>query len=283
MASRPDDQAAHDRHEAAAAALLLLRRRYDLPALVKRSGINPRAFRRIAPTEALRGTLAAPYLLIPTAWADERDSIVNGYETARATSDGATAQWEVNHSTAAIAALLPGIIRRLPVALGRLEQWHRIQWVARIKAATGLDVAMFTSADDAATAIDNARVWNERLVADVHRQIAHRVSAAVLAGVATGAPAAVVRGQVNEAIVKARKRSAAIAVDQVGKATEAMTRARASAAGMSFWRWRHLDPQPHPRPEHQLRDGKVYSDTRPPPEQPGALFGCHCWGEPLFR
>lgn len=70
------------RTEAATAAALFLlapRPRYNLPALVRQTGRKPRQFRRITPTQALAGSIAAPHLAIANAWGSQLDTIAGSY------------------------------------------------------------------------------------------------------------------------------------------------------------------------------------------------------------
>lgn len=279
----PDTDRNRRRTEAETAALALFltsRKRYDLPAIIKANGIKPKRFGHIRPTATLATDLALPYLALVGLWRDRTPQLLDAYRRAILTRDAS-----------GIRAALAGIVsdaelaafrQRLGLAVDRIERWHRSQWIAKVRSATGVDVSLFSSAAEVRPETTAATAWNEALLGDVHEQTKGRVSSALLAGIAVAAPAKEVARGIADAVGKARIRSKNIAVDQVEKASAGMTRGRRQSAGIGLWRWRHYDPQPYPRPAHVARDGMVFSDTRPPPEQPSELPYCKCWAEPLF-
>ena len=61
-----------------------------------------------------------------------------------------------------------------------------------------------------------------------------------------------------------RRRADTIARDQVSKATAAINRTRAQAAGIRKFKWRHSGGGRDPRPLHQEMDGNIYSYDDPP-------------------
>ena len=282
------------RHEAEAAAPLLLRRpraatsaTYSLPALIRANGIRPRPFRRIAPTEAIRANLAQPFFAIVRAWQAERDALLAAYSAALpdrgdmpAANATATVQRQIDASAAKVAAAVAQFARRYSPALARIDHWHRAQWVQRIKAATRLNVAMFTPPGSPAVTA-NAQAWGEQLADSLHQDARQSVAGALTGGLATRAPAAIVAVRINAALAKAKRRAARIGVDQAERTVAAMTRKRGQSAGLDRWRWRHT-PQPRPRPEHVALDGRVYTAATTPNIAPGDLPFCKCWREWLF-
>jgi len=300
VGTNPNDPENGDRgrtaEEAAALALLLARRRYDLPQLIRQTGARTKPFRRIGATEALRSSMAGPYFDLVRAWQAQRPALLTVYASALPTGNMGEVQRQVDASAAEIERQLYGLKWRFPAILTRIEQWHRLEWLRRVRTSTGLDVGVFTAQSDVAETVDNTRVWNEQLMDDVHQQAKGRISAGLIAALAVGgfvrrsdAP----RGAdtvglsadevVTDAFAKAKQRSAAIGVDQADRVIGGMTTARRQAAGLNLWVWRHLDPQRHPRPEHQARDGKVYSDATAPRDGVGVLPFCKCWSEPLWQ
>jgi len=319
MASNPDQiqqqEAERRRQEAEAAAIALLllgRKRYDLPALIAAGRIRPRAFRRISPSGVMAGDLAAPYLAIVRAWEAETDELLRAYERAMASRDMTGLHRAIAEASGRVDQRTDFSARQMRGAIGRIEAWHRRQWESRVKASTGLDVSMFTTAADVAPEIDNATAWNEQLAGDVNAQTKQRIVTALLAAAAVNAPATIAAKKAREAeqarapqtdpeapdapaapgevapsveeliadaVAKAKTRSRNIGSDQAEKTSASLTRARRQSAGVAKWRWRHYDPQPNPRPEHIRRDGNIYSDTRPPPTLPGEEPFCKCWEE----
>lgn len=285
MATQPDNRQAE---AAIAAALLLASRRYDLPALIRANNIRPRPFRRIEPTEALRADMAAPYFEIVRAWRAERDALVAAYTAAlprrgQQIEPGAVSalQREIDASAARIATQLTAIDRRFADILSRMERWHRAQWIARVKASTGLDVAMFTAAQDVATEIGNGAAVIAQQARAVHAEIQHKVGTSMLNSLLAFVPAAAVATALNGTFDGAKARAARIGVDQTEKASAGMDRARRRAAGLGRFRWRHT-AQRHPRPAHQARDQRTYTEASAPADRAGMLPFCACWEEPLW-
>lgn len=319
MATNPDQiqQQEQDRRqreaEAATLALLLLgRKRYDLPALIASRNIRPRPFRRISPSGVMAGDLAAPYLSITRAWQDELSGLLRAYEAAMASRDMSGLHRAIEQASGNVERRVSIATRQMRPAIQRIEQWHRLQWVSRVKASTGLDVAVFTNASDVAPEVDNATAWNEQLAGDVNAQTKQRIVTALLAGAAVAAPATRAAAKakqaeqakvtpkpdapvnapevptsieelIADAVAKGRTRARNIGADQAEKTSASLTRARRQSAGVTTWRWRHYDPQPHPRPEHILRDQKIYTDARPPATLPGEEPFCKCWEETVLR
>lgn len=285
MASAPDDARQQHEAEAVALALLLASRRlgqrYSLPALIRATQSRTRAFRQIEPTNALAADIAAPYYAIVRAWQDQRPALLEAYERAAAASDASIITAQVERSAAAIARTVGVVDQRFGAILARIEQWHRAQWLQRVKAATGLDVTALTLPGDVAPEASNAAIWNQQLAGDVHRQIGAGVTAAFLGALAIKAKSSDVSGQLNEVIAKAKKRSAGIGVDQLDKINAAMSRARRNAAGLDSFIWHHRD-QPHPRRDHKARDNRRYTEATAPNDRAGTLPFCKCWEEPTF-
>jgi uncharacterized protein with gpF-like domain len=280
MASQPDNTS-RNAALATGLALYLTGQRYDLPGMIRMAKARPRAFRRIDPTEAMRSGIAAPYFTLTRQWAAERDLIMRAYAIARDTGNSAILQRQIDQSAARLGQSLPGIQNQLAAALDRLEVWHRAQWNARIKTATGIDVSLLNSPAAAKPELANALTWNQQLATSLHQETGHKIAAALLGGLAAIKPASQAEADFNTVITKARKRAANIGVDQTDKTSAALDRARRAAAGLARFRWHHT-PQQHPRDDHLARDGKVYREDRAPNDRAGVLPFCKCWEEPLF-
>lgn len=282
MATQPDNTRQHQ----AEAAALLLGIRYNLPALIRQQGIKPRPFRRIEPTEALRSGVAAPYFDIVRAWRAERDPLLTTYTAAlpaRGRTPSADAsqsvQRHVDMSAAKIAATVM-VAGRLTAAMGHVDRWHRLQWIARVKAATGLDVAMFTGAHDGAATVRNAVVRAEQLAGAIHTEIQGKVGTTLINSLSARVPASALAGGLNGTLDGARARAARIGVDQANKLSAELDRVRRHAAGLGRFTWRHSNAQKHPRPAHVTRDGRTYTEATAPNDRAGMLPFCACWEEP---
>jgi uncharacterized protein with gpF-like domain len=267
--------------EATALALLLSGRRYSLPALIRQQKVNPRPFRQIAPTEALRSTMAAPYFDIAKAWEAQRGALIEIYTRARISGSAAQLKAEIDRVAAHVLGQQPAAIRRLNAALADLEQWHRVQWVSRVKSSTGLDVSLLTAPDDVRAETANAATWGKQLIESVHGDTSTKVTAAFLAALAAVKPASEAQADLGVVITATRKRAARIGVDQTDRTSAAFDRARRSAAGLARFKWHHT-PQKHPRDDHRARDNRVYREDRAPNDRAGTLPFCKCWEEPLF-
>lgn len=286
MATNPDDR---DHAAEVAALLLLATRRYDLPSLIRATKVKPTPFRRIAPTEALRAEMAAPYFEIVRMWRAERDALLAAYAAAlpargQQLSPGATARLQavVDASALRITAALGSLERRFPGILARLERWHRVQWVARVKASTGLDVALFTTPQDVSPEISNAVTRNAQLAASLNSEIGHRTATTLLNALVAGTAVAIVARSLNGGFDQAKARAARFGVDQTEKAASGMSRARRVAAGLNRFRWRHDNDQRHPRPAHVARNLRTYTEATAPNDRAGTLPFCRCWEQPLW-
>lgn len=296
MATKPDTT--RHRHEAELVALALLpAQRYSLPGLIRAANVRPRRFRQIRPTEALKASLAQPYFEIVRAWRDERQALLDAFDQAVALGDTSIIKRQVDASAAKIAARFGNVAGRFADILARIERWHRLQWINRVRAATSLDVSLHTTAADVRQSIQTAQDWNEALFRDVHNQTNHRIVTALVAAAAAigvgfaGSESETVKARrrqsagaaVDEVLAKAKRRAANIGVDQVKRLNANMTQARRIAASLTKYRWHHSHAVKHPRDWHLARDGFVFADKDiPADDRAGIPFGCQCFEEPLF-
>lgn len=304
MASRAPDPAntETDRQrqaEAAALALLLLggTKRYDLPALVKANRIRPRRFGRIQPTNALKADLGAPFFDIVRAFEAQIPGLMRAYAGGNGGADLAGSGLVYPESSGSAELIGRGLVYaeqsvaptvanasvRFPRIADTIERWHRATWIQRVKAATGLDVSMFTAAQDVTSAIDSTVAWSRQLAADVAQQMKHRAATDLLAGAAGGSPEREIEAKLAETVAKAKKRGAGIADDQVDKLSRAMDRQRREAAGVTSFLWLHT-PQKHPRDWHLARNGKVFTaGDVPADDRAGVPPFCKCYELPLLQ
>lgn len=279
MASSPDiaNPAPDRKREAETLALLLLaaKKRYDLPALLRASGIRrTRPFHQIRPTNALASNMAAPHFAIVRAWADALPDILAAVPLGRA----AVAQ-AIEQAAQRIGFTVSQAKAMIPRAVDQIEAWHRRMWTQRVKASTGLDVSMFTTSADVADPVAATTSWSQSLADDVHGQIRNKLLGFMLVAGITQADA---KAKAADVIAKARKRAAGIGVDQSFKLSRSMDRDRMAAAGVSTYRWRHT-PQQHPRNWHLARDGKTFgADDIPADDRASVPAFCKCWEEPVL-
>lgn len=152
--------------------------------------------------------------------------------------------------------------------------------------ASGVDLSTMLGPDDMRETLEATVERNVSLVKDVGAQARQRMASAVFEGLRNRIPARDVAAQLREATAMSRRRSVAIASDQLSKITSSLADERRRQAGIDTWEWRH-SRKLRPREVHKARDGKVYADTAtgadpkrgvlPPPEdRPGQLPWCGC-------
>jgi uncharacterized protein with gpF-like domain len=163
-----------------------------------------------------------------------------------------------------------------------METWHRRQWIARIKAATTLDVAALTGRTEALAEMRNASVRLEQFGRALQGDIHARISSSLANSLQAREPVSAVGSGLSDILDAAKGRAARAAVDQTEKLSSGMDRARRAAAGLTRFRWRHYNQQRHPRPEHVIRDMRVYTEATAPNDRAGTLPFCQCWEEPLW-
>lgn len=262
---------------------------YSLPAMIANAKAKPTAFRRIMPTESLRSDIATPYFDVVRAWAAERETILAAYADvlpargeALAPNAVADLQRAIDAAERRVLAKLPTIQRKVQPSLERLVTWHRGQWTARIKAATGLDVAPLTGQGEVAAAVSNAVTAGIAAVKGASDEIARKTAAALTDALTANVPTSDAATALSGTLNAAKKRAARKGIDAADGLSGGMTRARRVAAGLEKWTWRHSPNVRYPRPIHVARDGKVFSSGTQPSEMPGQLIGCQCWEEPSF-
>lgn len=283
MSSNPDQS---HRQQEEATALLMLGAGYSLPQLIRNARVRPKPFRRIEATEALRSDLASPYFDLLQAWHGESATLLAVYASVLPDSGmplGADA------AAAILAAVdrasdrirLAQLEQRFPGILARLDRWQRKMWLARIRAATRLDVSVLTSERAGAHEVANAVTRNEQLMTSLHEETKNRLGAMMTNALMAFVPVAAVSAAYARGVDQGKPRAARIAVDQTDMLTEALSRVRRREAGLARFRWHHT-PQLHPRLDHRARDMRVYSHSNAPNDRAGTLPFCKCYEEPLW-
>lgn len=276
--------------------------RFDLAALTRRTR-NPRRkvieLQPISPP-ATRATdlYRAAYAPVIAAWAEAVPRIVAEYERSLAairatdsltTDSAATLEAEIERSATQVGAFLLSVRLRIEGWARLAEAWHRLRWRRNVQAATGVDLATLIGPEDARETLDAVIARNVSLVRDVSDQTRQRIADAVFRGYqARRAPRDVAR-ELAEAVAMGRRRALRVAADQNTKLASALNEERRRQAGIDSWRWVHSRKR-HPRPEHEERDGRLYSENaervgteyqgsvvrRVPEDKPGELPYCGC-------
>ena len=263
--------------------------RYSLATLIRRTR-NPRrrriVIRDIAPPATLAGDLfRAVYLPVVKAWEEGLPRILTEYDRALAeitTDSAASVEAAITGMDRELSRLLLILTPRLREWAVRVEAWHRGKWRGAVLSATGVDLLTLIGPSDAQQTVEATIAWNTSLVKDVSDQARQRIGNAVFSGLRERKPAREVAKEVREAVVMSRRRSIGIASDQLSKLASSLASERRREAGIDTWKWRHSGKL-HPRPEHQARDGKEYTDETAPADKPGQLPYCGCREQAVVR
>ena len=258
--------------------------RYDLPAMVKRSGATRRksvGLPAITPTKALEDALGAIYLRVVRAWAENAKATIVPAYSPMPTADGLTRDdaGEISSATERaedeINSLILELQRDLRTWVLRMEAWHRDKWRSGVLSKAGIDLSTILGPEDVRETVQALLERNAALVQDVSDQIKARITDAVWRGYTGRKPVREVAKEINDAVQLGRKRSIRIASDQTVKLSGALDDERRRQAGVDVWIWRHSGKL-HPREDHKARDGKKYTDKTRPADMPGELPFCGC-------
>jgi len=260
---------------------------FDLEAMVKRAGTRRTStdIRVIEPTKAMVDDLARIYMQGVRIWsAAAKEKILPAYQRAlerRSARDGLVLD-DIGETTAAFQNIDPELRRLLLTLTPELRDWfvryeayHRGKWKANVLTATGIDISVLLGPLDAQQTLADLLAWNVSLIADVSQEAQAKISQAVFAGYQQRQPAREVAARINEVLLGSRRRALSIASDQSNKLSSALDQERRRQAGLDHWKWRSSH-KVHFRPEHQARDGKVYTDKTAPSDLPGQLPFCGC-------
>lgn len=255
--------------------------------MVKRAGTRRTStdIRVIEPTKALTDDLARIYMKVVRAWATlARERIMPAYARSlerRAARDGLVLD-DIGEVTAALQDAGPELQRLLLTLTPELRSWfieyeryHRGKWTANVLTASGIDLSVMLGPADAQAVMADLLAWNVSLIADVSAEAQAKIANAVFSGYQSRQPSREVAKRINEVLQGSKRRALNIASDQANKLSSALDQERRRQAGLSTWKWRSSH-KVHFRPEHQARDGHLYTDKTAPKDLPGMLPFCGC-------
>jgi SPP1 gp7 family putative phage head morphogenesis protein len=278
----PSRSATEARGSDAAGPPTALMPRIDLAAIVKRTR-NPR--RKEIPLRPVRmpATMATDlyqtaYQPVLAAWEQAIPAIMAEYERtlAQMTQDSpADVRMAIDRTEGVVATVMLNLRQRLTRWARSFEAMHRQRWTAAVLSATGVNLQTLIGPETVQMTIEAVIERNVGLVADVSAQARQRIGDAVFRGFTNRAPASEVAKEVREAVAMGRRRAKGIAADQTNKLAAALDQQRRREAGIDTFAW-IASGKVNYRPEHQARDGKRYTDDKPPPEMPGQLPYCGC-------
>lgn len=257
--------------------------RYDLATLIRRANPGLRrssiVLRDIVPPTTLATNLyRAAYARVIASWSDALPGIEDAYARtiAEMTTDSpADVQGEIDRVSEGITRLLLLLTPEVRNWALRTEQWYRGKWRGAVLSATGVDLDTMLGAGDLRASLETHIEWNTSLIKDVSDQARQRIGNAVFDGLRNRTPARDVAKTMREAVAMGRRRSVAIASDQLNKLTLSLADERRREAGIDTWKWRSSHKL-HFRPEHAARDGNEYTDATAPQDMPGQLPYCGC-------
>lgn len=263
--------------------------KYDLAAIVKAQGrVRRKAIelRPIKSTQAQADELARILVRGPAAWQAGEPRILAAYartlgEMGAATDSPADIEREIAGIADSITRLLFELTPLLQDWSLRIERYVRGRWQANVLSAAGVDLSTLLGPADTR---DPLAIWLERnvaLIRNVSDDTRARISDIVFRGLNARTPARDVAKEISEATGMGRRRALRIASDQAAKLTATLADERRRQAGVETWKWRHSGKM-HPREEHLRRDGKLYSDDKPPADLPGQLPFCGCVEQPVL-
>jgi hypothetical protein len=263
--------------------------RFDLLALARRATNRRRrtvTLRDVVPPAVLATDLyRAVYAPVVEQWARAAERLAAEYArtlAAMTTDAPADLGTTLEQAEAELSRLILLLRPAMRVWTLRVEAWQRGKWVGAALAASGVNLATLLGPGDVQDTLEALIERNVGLVRDVGEQARQRMASAVFEGLRARTPAREVAAQLREASAMSRRRSVNIASDQLTKATSALADERRRQAGIDEWEWVH-SRKAHPRSEHVARNGKVYSDTSPPPTMPGQEPFCGCRQRAVLR
>lgn len=241
--------------------------RYNLAQLTRRTR-NPRrsaiVLRDIVPPATLATDLyRSVYVRVVATWERAAPGIIAEYErtlSVMTTDSPADLQARLDAASSDIERLFILLDASLRDWATRVESWQRGRWRGAVLSATGVDILTLIGPEDMRETLGAYIAWNTRLVRNVSDQIAEKIGNAVFAGLQNGTPAREVGKAIADATGFARKRSKAIAADQLSKIAASLAAERRREAGLSVYKFRHSGKR-HPRQEHVARNGKLYAET----------------------
>jgi uncharacterized protein with gpF-like domain len=192
--------------------------------------------------------------------------------SALQTDSAATLEAEIERSANLAGAVILSIRQRVEGWARLAEAYHRARWRRTVQAATTVDLATLIGPQDVRETLETVIARNVGLIRSVSDETRRRIGDAVFRGLQARTPPREVAKEIAQAVGMGRKRALRVAADQNVKLSSALNEERRRQAGIDSWTWVHSRKR-HPRPEHEVRDGFLYSEdpTRVGSEYEGKL------------
>lgn len=162
----------------------------------------------------------------------------------------------------------------------RTSEHNRTQLNKQIRAALGTD--LFLNDRRLSALVEGFTVENVSLIKDLPTQIIQDIEKSVTRAMTSGTPHKQLAAEIEDKFGIGERRARIIARDQIGKLNGQVNAARQKELGVEKFIWRTVNDE-RVRPEHEERDGEIYSYSDPPDgELPGEPILCRCYAEPVF-
>ena len=161
----------------------------------------------------------------------------------------------------------------------KTQTWQRVQMAKETRAALGVDV--FAGDEGLAAAAEAFTAENVALIKDLPTRTYGEIERLVQREVQAGAMHKDIAKLIQQRFRIAENRAKLIARDQVGKYYGKVTEVRQRALGVEKFIWRTANDE-RVRPEHEARDGVIYTWANAPEGGPGQPVNCRCYAEPVL-
>ena len=160
------------------------------------------------------------------------------------------------------------------------QQSSDAQLVTLLKTQTGLDFTGLMRDEDLQQTVDEAIAANVGLIKSIPEQYFDRIEQAVMTGIQGGTLSATLADDLQKAFGVTKSRAKLIATDQLGKINSRLSQIRQQKLGITHYTWSTSHDE-RVRPEHKLRDGKLFAWDNPPSDgHPGQPIRCRCVAKP---
>jgi SPP1 gp7 family putative phage head morphogenesis protein len=158
--------------------------------------------------------------------------------------------------------------------------FNRRHFIKSIKKAIGIDITKILTEKGVATELNQAIIWNTRLIKAIGNDLNHDLQTAVQTAVRKGLKNKDDFYSLQKELLRIKgmgyNRSLLIATDQLGKLNGALNKIRQTNIGIRSYIWVDADDS-RVRPLHRKYDGNQYYWDDPPSDgHPGEAVRCRC-------
>ncbi len=151
----------------------------------------------------------------------------------------------------------------------------------QVQAALGIDI--WTDDTGLQDVMGDFVTEQVKYITELPRRVVEDIEGVILRDVPAGKLHTDIAEDIARRLDIGKRKAALIARDQVGKFYGRVNRERQQSAGFGRYRWQTVGDE-RVRPEHEARDGRIYSWDDPPSDgHPGEPVNCRCFPEPVFE